>query len=72
MCTGSRGADLSEGAPLAGYLMGCVSIFRDPDPCDHEWTNSPRSKVRWLGWQTQGTGRLVISNWKLGGKSGLT
>lgn len=36
MCTGSRGADLSEGAPLAGYLMGCVSTFRDPDPCDHE------------------------------------
>lgn len=36
MCTGSGGADLSEGAPLAGYLMGCVSTFRDPDPCDHE------------------------------------
>ena len=31
--------------------MGCVSVFRDPDPCVHEWTTSPRGKVKWLGWK---------------------
>lgn len=53
---GGWGADLSERAVLEGVKdqgvrRTCMSIFRDPDPCVHEWTNSPRGKAKWLGWQ---------------------
>lgn len=30
---------------------GCVSVVRGPDPCAHEWTNSPRGKAKRLRWQ---------------------
>lgn len=67
---GEGGADLNERVTLAGVkgqrvrrtcLVGCASIFRDPDPRVHEWTNSPRDKVKRLGWQNPETRKVSHS-----------
>lgn len=72
-CVHREGADLSEGPTSAGVkgqtvrgtcLMGCVPLFRDPDPCVHEWTNRPMGKAKWLGWQRPENRKGTVSNWK--------